>query len=707
MGNANNDEITINHQTYRVDPHVVSKNSKFFESYFAEKWNHSDKGSFCPQPIVIEHPIFEIGHEEISRALTLMHKAAIFTVSANYHVYKIIFAYLMAPDMMADLDLYIRENLDLVRLQDLPSLYIYDPDLAGALNTTDVTDLVEMLYGNPDMATSANTGAVTDLLLKLELGHLTIQGLAVSMAKWGLSDRDVLNIYQFENYLYYQPAEASASANTRLAIQAMYASGAKILPSMTELDNRLYEFSLGLTRRITWENVALAGGSMLMCLNQNLNFDLYPYSDIDFFVYGDTAQQRFDAICRLVGEIRASFHEQCLVYQHQTRSILVIIVRNYRRNIHIIDSGKKTIHDAICDFDSQAVQIAFNGHEVLCVPCAVTDLLQQQVTFRDNSNVKLYRAIKFTKRGFSIRLDKDIQFVSSETYSAQEFSTQYETLAETDATCISCFNKYVFCASEPDSRVDFLVKKVFGLNYRRILDVEPMTDNTDWLMSYDSHVTIDTLNTAMVSQSISKLSGLSMFHLVDQKNNHIAIKLSGVSFGLNQRLSGDTIKIEIILQCENNSVRKLNQLAPKFETSKLVSKKLLKSSGEADGITNILQPSYTDNDQQNFVLLQFGFEKNDALKVQLFDAFRFRKFDMKSDMARQMMLTTKCQYQGKSIKTLYELAELLNQPIKRKVKAIAFVSFGIMNHMRQLNTLWKKQILQLNISEKVDKLVTY
>src|SRR5205085_45736 len=88
------------------------------------------------------------------------------------------------------------------------------------------------------------------------------------------------------------------------------------LVNKADAKDRLYRFTEGMLDNITWDNIALIGGSVSLILN-DYNFDDYLAADIDLFVWGDN---RKVTINRLLKELRSQL--DIVVFQ-RVRIIIV------------------------------------------------------------------------------------------------------------------------------------------------------------------------------------------------------------------------------------------------------------------------------------------------------------------------------------------------------------------------------------------------
>eukprot|EP01119_Soliformovum_irregulare_P013496 TRINITY_DN3598_c0_g1_i1.p1 TRINITY_DN3598_c0_g1~~TRINITY_DN3598_c0_g1_i1.p1 ORF type:complete len:666 (-),score=196.36 TRINITY_DN3598_c0_g1_i1:44-1963(-) len=176
-------------------------------------------------------------------------------------------------------------------------------------------------------------------------------------------------------------------------------------------------------KNLNWNNVCIAGGSVLSAVLPNGSQAGFDKSDIDLFLYGldeDGAIAKIYEIyeCLLAipppREPRRRYGrnagntkpEICCI---RTQRTITFVCGWPNRHVQIILRLYKSISEILLGFDLDCVGVAFDGKDVWCLPrcrrainlrCNIADPSRQ--TFRTSSYE--YRLWKYSKRGFAVAI---------------------------------------------------------------------------------------------------------------------------------------------------------------------------------------------------------------------------------------------------------------------------------------------------------------
>lgn len=157
--------------------------------------------------------------------------------------------------------------------------------------------------------------------------------------------------------------------------------------SEEDFAERLLNFEGPLLRDFPMDNLVIAGGSVLQCLQKDhLRPDFSNLSDIDLFVVADTdeeATETFDSILRHLSReesVRLIDHDNLLVAR--SPFAVTFCFGDPQRNLQLILVRYRCMADIIFNFHIDCCQILWTGSRVLATPSAVR-ALRTGVNFAD------------------------------------------------------------------------------------------------------------------------------------------------------------------------------------------------------------------------------------------------------------------------------------------------------------------------------------
>lgn len=105
----------------------------------------------------------------------------------------------------------------------------------------------------------------------------------------------------------------------------------------------------------------VAGGLVNLILDQTLDLDQYPLSDIDIFLYGTQEQQK--QTLELILEWIISTYDKDNIYTHRIMSVQTIWINNKKRAIQLIDTNNENPYDIVKNFDLTHLKCWFKNNK--------------------------------------------------------------------------------------------------------------------------------------------------------------------------------------------------------------------------------------------------------------------------------------------------------------------------------------------------------
>ncbi|KAG8939662.1 hypothetical protein FRC04_006087 [Tulasnella sp. 424] len=191
--------------------------------------------------------------------------------------------------------------------------------------------------------------------------------------------------------------------------------------SLDDFKARWAIFSEGALSQLTnWNNVVVAGGSVLACLaplperitkrgskraiRKYYHGKAYPASDVDLFLYGLTPEQAEAKCLEIYNAVRDSVPwEICAI---RTKNAVSIHCQYPYRPVQIVLRIYQSPAEILAGFDVDSACVAFDGNRVLAAPRAILALMTQcnQVAMDRRSPSYEVRLAKYAARGFEIHV---------------------------------------------------------------------------------------------------------------------------------------------------------------------------------------------------------------------------------------------------------------------------------------------------------------
>ncbi|KAG8914790.1 hypothetical protein FRC01_003909, partial [Tulasnella sp. 417] len=189
--------------------------------------------------------------------------------------------------------------------------------------------------------------------------------------------------------------------------------------SFEDFKTRWAIFSEGALNQLSnWNNVVVAGGSVLACLaplpervveqgskraiRKYYHSEAYPASDVDLFLYGLTPEQAEEKCLEIYNAVRDSVPwEVCAV---RTKNAVSIHCQYPHRPVQIVLRIYQSPAEILAGFDVDCACVAFDGTRVLAAPRAILALMTQcnRAAVDRRSPSYEVRLSKYAARGFEI-----------------------------------------------------------------------------------------------------------------------------------------------------------------------------------------------------------------------------------------------------------------------------------------------------------------
>eukprot|EP01130_Rhizamoeba_saxonica_P010233 TRINITY_DN418_c1_g1_i3.p1 TRINITY_DN418_c1_g1~~TRINITY_DN418_c1_g1_i3.p1 ORF type:complete len:752 (-),score=143.16 TRINITY_DN418_c1_g1_i3:80-2311(-) len=232
-----------------------------------------------------------------------------------------------------------------------------------------------------------------------------------------LSDPYLLltNMYNNTSKFVYEDETPEERAVPKLLTQHRNLSrnGTPAIVSNDEFKDRWADFTQGCFDGLDWNNVFVAGGSVLKCVqnDSNENQNATSNSDIDLFLYGlesdyeanKKAKHIYDVVIRNTGargDVMRTDHALTILCTYPYRTVQIIL-RLYKSPAEIL-----------LGFDIDSCCIGYDGYDVYCMERFRRALTKgyNLVVLSRRSKTFESRLFKYSKRGFAVavpNLDKN------------------------------------------------------------------------------------------------------------------------------------------------------------------------------------------------------------------------------------------------------------------------------------------------------------
>lgn len=155
------------------------------------------------------------------------------------------------------------------------------------------------------------------------------------------------------------------------------------------------------------DSMILAGGIINLVLDETLNPEDYPSSDIDIFVMNDS--QQVQKLCNFFAKLNGTYK--------QYYGLINIYVPDYNRTFQIINHFGKDVLSILNSFNYSYLKCAYYNHEFVMLPdCEYS--IQYKIAIPRSLNA--YTIVKTLKKGYKIiGIDNSINYEKSNQYKAK------------------------------------------------------------------------------------------------------------------------------------------------------------------------------------------------------------------------------------------------------------------------------------------------
>jgi hypothetical protein len=207
-----------------------------------------------------------------------------------------------------------------------------------------------------------------------------------------------------------------------------------------------------------FNNVAIAGGCLSLILSRSyVDFNKYPNSDIDLFVWGPESETT-------INKLLIQLHRSNNMLVFKRGRIVTILVRYKQRNIQIINSPLNSLQEILEDFDYSISRVAFNGELFLCTQDYLLSLASQtSLMYREI--VDLERIAKLLERGISVVFSENTVIRGAKSYTVFDLFNMniYE-----EQTVVEKLNKYLTITDESAERCKLLMQGLYAPGYQLV-----------------------------------------------------------------------------------------------------------------------------------------------------------------------------------------------------------------------------------------------
>eukprot|EP00761_Pharyngomonas_kirbyi_P000541 gb/GECH01000541.1/.p1 GENE.gb/GECH01000541.1/~~gb/GECH01000541.1/.p1 ORF type:complete len:579 (+),score=148.37 gb/GECH01000541.1/:1-1737(+) len=190
-----------------------------------------------------------------------------------------------------------------------------------------------------------------------------------------------------------------------------------VVPSIREFRRRFNLFTADQLSSLNWNNVLVAGGSVLACAmshntlkdqskTQMRQFflDQFPSSDIDLFIYGLNEEEANQKIKEIYNAVCDENPNDVLVVR--TKHAVSFVSKDPFRHIQVILRLYKSPAEVLMGFDIDSCAIGYDGEKVWTLPRGQRSLnLRWNLLDKDRRSLTYeYRLVKYAKRGFAVAI---------------------------------------------------------------------------------------------------------------------------------------------------------------------------------------------------------------------------------------------------------------------------------------------------------------
>lgn len=537
-------DIVINGFPFKIS-NVILEHLLMLTQYPEEEWSG--------EPLTLEHHYFQISRIDIKQALEFVSLSIINKIGLiEHHIDNILLTSFIIDYLGFDDTSALSEfaKIHSNRLAPVP-LFMYNKDLCiRSLSLINMQQLVNFGYQLEDIIKCVADDTLINIY-DLNDEYLKYTPLAIKIYHYDLKlagiEEDKCQ-KQVNNITDIDPLLINGNDYLCVIKSEQQICQEKLIFDKDIVLQRLDKFCEGMLNGITWDNIALLGGSLSIIMCTHIDYNNHPAVDIDLFIWGDNAEARQKTINRLLIELRTNLD----IVVFQRNMVITIVVRNKTRNIQIIDSGEKSLADVIYNFDFSISKVGYDGRDFFATPIYLF-CLRTRYCYCFKDRIPVERIAKDLSRGFSFLIQQnakirchDQDFPAYELKDIDIFSD--ESVARSE-------NKCLYATNEPINRLLALMKGLFGRNYKLLPALLDLPNNGCWKNSYsDVPKPIYKLNQNNEAEKLSVITTtfnqcrcgfsrneprscpigvvspiITYYHkIINQQNNIIKIKLTGI-----------------------------------------------------------------------------------------------------------------------------------------------------------------------------------
>ncbi|KAK7436346.1 hypothetical protein VKT23_019194 [Stygiomarasmius scandens] len=202
-----------------------------------------------------------------------------------------------------------------------------------------------------------------------------------------------------------------------MPLEALDTNGPCMVSELAKFNYNWSIFSEGSLSRLTnWDNIIVAGGSVLACLMPPPNGALrtkkatrtyyhltaYPTSDIDIFLWGLSSQEAEEKIKIVYKAVKAAIPFRLICVR--TKNTISFHSQYPYRSVQIILRLYSSPAEILAGFDIDAACCAYDGRQVWASPRAIIAIMRRCITIDMSRRSPSYevRLAKYASRGFEV-----------------------------------------------------------------------------------------------------------------------------------------------------------------------------------------------------------------------------------------------------------------------------------------------------------------
>jgi len=420
----------VNYTNQIVNLPRLITSSKFFETYYSGKWKQTD--------LTIDLPNAQIKPEHITTILGWMQGNNV-SITGDFYTYKCLLDYFQVDsDLLGKLEFVIEAAIHDKSISNVQT-FLCRPGTTDLLNSTELMEILQVTDPNDFDQVRRTIELVTHDLIDL---YLIYDWVRFCSAK------------QNEHHLKILEPMSSHG----------YHSGDLILPTIDVFTKKFEFLTDGLLDQMEWDHVAMCGDCIALLINDSLDIAKYPYLNINLFVWGDSLEHRIRTTSKILSLFTKNYGKDN-VFCFRKNDTRIVLVRNKKRTIQIIDSGKKSLIKILWNFDMATAKIAYNGSSLVATNDFFLAVTKQQLIVA-SPVAEISDIVKYLLFGYEIVLNRVKQI--------DDTGTKYptDTFLANCQWAIHVFkvtDKYLHITKKDSiDRIIYLFQKVYGPDYHKI-----------------------------------------------------------------------------------------------------------------------------------------------------------------------------------------------------------------------------------------------